>query len=410
MRMPALLTLCLALAPCAFAQETASQPADRPPGDAPAASPAPAEPDDDEQGGFASSVRTWAREKKLMARLNGEIDGWYPRMGGITRGSGFAAGPGYRFRLFDRRVLVDVSGALSTKGYSAFDTRARWLQAWNDRIELWTDFRYEDFPEEDFFGTGMSTSSVMRTSYDFDSVEALTRLLVTPRPWLQVTGTLGVMRPDIGTGTDGDVPSIEERFTDLEAPGLLDQPDYVHSTVAADIDTRDYRGNPTSGGLYHVAYGLWNDITLNRYDFHQFDVRLMHSVPVAPNREHVVSGRVGARYVNNTVGSRVPFYFLAYVGGMDTIRSLREFRFKDENALWMSAEYKWRPRSSLSVSVFADAGETRPDWEALDLRGMHAGYGIGIGLHSTSRTLVRLDVGTGGGEGWQVFLKVRPDY
>ena len=56
------------------------------------------------------------------------------------------------------------------------------------------------------------------------------------------------------------------------------------------------------------------------------------------NRTHVVSGRVGFSYVNNEAGERVPFYFLAYVGGVDTIRSFREFRFKDENAMWLSAE------------------------------------------------------------------------
>jgi hypothetical protein len=404
------LALVLALAAGVSAQTPADDPAAAtqaaPSGPSPAPAPEASEPD----AGFVQSVRSWARKRKLAARLNGEVDGWYPRMGGITRGSGFAAGPGYRLPLFDRRMRLDVSGALSTKGYSAFDAQMLWLQAWNDRLELSTEFRYEDFPEEDFFGTGMSTTRAMRTSYDFDSAELLTRLSIAPQPWLRVTGTVGIMRPDIGRGTDGGVPSIEERFTDADAPGLREQPDFVHSTMAADIDTRDQRGNPASGGLYHAAYGLWNDVTLNRYDFHQFDVQLIHYVPVSPDRRHVLSGRVGARYVNNAESSRVPFYFLAYVGGMDTIRSLREFRFKDENALWMSVEYKWRPRSSLSVSAFADAGETRPDWQDLDLRGMHTGYGIGIGFHSASRTLVRLDVGTGGGEGWQLFLKVRPDF
>jgi hypothetical protein len=399
------LALVLALAPGASAQTAAGGPSDATQAD-PSAASQEAEPD----RSVLASMRAWARERKLMERLNGEIDGWYPRMGGITRGSGFAVGPGYRLRVFERRVLVDVSAALSTKGYSAFDASAQWVQAWNDRLEFWTEFRYEDFPQEDFFGTGMSTTRDMRTSYDFDSAEALTRLLVKPRAWLQVTGTVGLMRPDIGRGTDEGVPSIEERFTDAEAPGLADQPAFVHSTIAADVDTRDRRGNPSSGGLYHVAYGLWNDVTLNRFDFHRFDGQLVHYVPVTPDRQHVVSGRVGARYVNNAMNSRVPFYFLAYVGGMDTIRSLREFRFKDENALWLSAEYKWRPQSSLSVSVFADAGETRPDWQDLDLRGMHTGYGVGVGYHSASRTVIRLDLGAGGGEGWQVFLKVRPDF
>jgi hypothetical protein len=41
---------------------------------------------------------------------------------------------------------------------------------------------------------------------------------------------------------------------------------------------------------------------------------------------------------------------------------------------------------------------------------MRAGHGVGVGLHSSTRTIVRLDVGTGGGEGWQLFLKIRPEF
>ena len=49
--------------------------------------------------------------------------------------------------------------------YSAFDVHARWLQAWNERAELWTDYRYQFYPQEDFFGVGPSTTPDMRTSY-----------------------------------------------------------------------------------------------------------------------------------------------------------------------------------------------------------------------------------------------------
>jgi hypothetical protein len=62
------------------------------------------------------------------------------------------------------------------------------------------------------------------------------------------------------------------------------------------------------------------------------------------------------------------------------------------------------------VSVFADAGETRADWQDVDLKHMRTGYGFGVGLHSSEQTILRLDLGTGGGEGWQFFIKVRPSF
>jgi hypothetical protein len=41
---------------------------------------------------------------------------------------------------------------------------------------------------------------------------------------------------------------------------------------------------------------------------------------------------------------------------------------------------------------------------------MRGGYGAGVALHTRNRTVFRVDVGTGGGEGWQVFLKFKPVY
>ena len=355
-------------------------------------------------------LRKWARDTQLLERLNGDVEGWYPRIGGITRGSGFAGGPGIRSTIPGSSILLDVSGAVSIRGYKAFDARARWLEAAGKRIQLWTEFRYEDFTEEDFFGTGMTTTAATRTSYAFDSTDVRVRMTVTPWSWVRFTALTGFMQPDVGTGTDDQFPSTETMFTDIQAAGLLEQPDFLHTTLGAEIDYRDLKGNTASGGLYRVSYSEWDDVTLGRYDFRRVDAHLVQFVPLVPSKRHVISGRVGASYVNNAVGDRVPFYFLPYVGGMDTIRSFREFRFKDENAMWLSAEYRWRPKRFLSVAAFADAGEVAEDWQDLDLHGMRTGYGVGVGLHQGSETIIRMDFGAGGGEGWQFFLKLRPTF
>src|SRR5687767_11082678 len=50
----------------------------------------------DSDDGFVGKAKNWAEEIQLVERLNGDVDGWYPRLGGMTRGGGFAIGPGYR--------------------------------------------------------------------------------------------------------------------------------------------------------------------------------------------------------------------------------------------------------------------------------------------------------------------------
>jgi hypothetical protein len=363
-----------------------------------------------EGGGFVDGAKRWAEKHRIVDRLNGDIDGWYPRLGGMTRGSGIAGGPGYRTHVFDDRVLLDFSAGISSKAYKVVDARARWIQAFENRIEIWTDFRYEDYPQEDFFGIGSDSSVDRRTSYDLDGTDFTVRGLVKPTTWSRLGATLGYMRPDVGPGADSNYPSIEALFTDAEAPGLDAQPDFVHTTLYGEIDYRDERGNPRRGGFYRLSVGFFNDTTLHQFDHRRLDGEVVQHVPLVPDRNHVLTGRVGFSYVNNETGERVPFYLLAYVGGVDTIRSYREFRFKDENALWLNLEYRWTAMKWVSLAAFVDAGEVRPDWEDIGPSGLKTGYGFGVRVHSTKQTFARLDFGTGGGEGWQIFIKFGPSF
>ena len=351
-----------------------------------------------------------ADETQIVERLNGDIDGWYPRLGGMTRGGGFAIGPGYRFHVTDEGIFVDLSAGLSLKGYKAVDANVRWLQALDERFELWTDFRYEDFPQEDFFGMGFDSTVENRTSYRFTSNDVSARALFKPVTWLSVGSRLGYVMPDIRSGTDRRFPSIEAVFTDLNAPGLAAQPDFLHTEFFTEVDFRDRRGNPASGGVYRASVGIIDDRDLEQYDHHRFDALAAQYVPVSPDRRHIVSGRIGTSYVNNTGEERVPFYFLPYVGGVDTIRGFREFRFKDENALWMGAEYRWVAFDHVSLVGFLDAGKVERDWHDIRFTGLKKGYGFGIRVHSNSQHFARLDFGTGGGEGWEVFLKLGPSF
>ena len=370
-----------------------------------AAAPAAAQ---DSGDGFVDKAKDWAERTQIVERLNGDIDGWYPRLGGMTRGGGFAIGPGYRLHVGD--VLVDVSAALSMKRYKAADVEVRWLQALDERVELWTSYRFEDFPQEDYFGLGVDSLQESRTSYDLDGHMITATGLAKPTTWSDVGIRLRYLMPEVGPGTDDRYPSIEQVFTDADAPGLAAQPNYLHTTLYADIDYRDVSGRPRSGGLYAVAFHLWDDRTLQQYDFRRFDMNLTQWVPLDVAKTHVVLGRFGTSYANNRPGDRVPFYLLPYVGGVDTVRSFREFRFKDENAIWMTAEYNWSPFKYVSLAAFVDAGKVSADYQDITLDRLKTGYGFGFRAHTNKMTFARFDFGTGGGEGWQMFMKLGPSF
>lgn len=368
----------------------------------------PPAPSPDSEDGVVDKAKQWSKDHQMMERLDGEVDGWYPRIGRMTRGAGFALGPGYRMHVFGDRVLLDMSAGMSIRAYKAVDVNARWFQSAGERVEIWTDYRFEDFPQEDFFGTGPDSILDNRTSYAFRSHDVMVRGLVKPRPWLHLGANVGYMFADTSRGRDDNYPSIEQRFTDIEAPGLTTQPDYFHSALFAEVDYRDFPGNPGNGGLYRATFGVWNDTDLGEFDFRRLDINLSQFVPLHPGRRHVVAGRIGLSYVNNDASARVPFYVLPYVGGVDTIRSFREFRFQDENAMWLGAEYVFRPIKYVGLAAFVDAGKVAHDWEDINLTDLKKGYGFGVRFGTQKYQFGLIDVGFGGGEGHRVFFKIGP--
>src|SRR5919107_980657 len=98
----------------------------------------------------------YIEDNRIIERLT-IADGWYPRIGGLTTGGGFAGGAGYRKHLFNDQLFVNASAAISTKAYKEVVAEASYPRLWNDRIEIGTRFAWRDFPQEDFFGIGANS-------------------------------------------------------------------------------------------------------------------------------------------------------------------------------------------------------------------------------------------------------------
>jgi outer membrane protein assembly factor BamA len=224
--------------------------------------------------------------------------------------------------------------------------------------------------------------------------------------WLHAGARLGYLHPWIRRGHDPLFPSIEDTFTDATAPGLAQQPTFLHASVYTDVDSRDVPGNPRSGGFYHLAYAQWNDRSFNAFDFRRFDINATQHVPLNAAQTHILSPDIGLSLVNNAPGQRVPFYFLPYVGGIDTVRGFREFRFSDENALWFGAEYRWIAAKWWSLALFTDAGKVTHRWDEMDLGDLKHAYGFGILIHSPKQTFAKFYVGSSGGEGVRTYLQL----
>jgi len=350
----------------------------------------------------------YIEEHRIVERLT-IADGWYPRIGGLTTGGGFAGGAGYRKHLLNDQLFLNGSGAISMKAYKELIADASFPNLFNGWLEIGGSVNWRDFPQEDFFGIGGNSAVANRTNYSLESMGVSGRVALKPTSWLRLGTEIGRVSPTISSGTDPRFPSTETLFTDADAPGLDEQPPFLYKNVFVEVDYRDQPGNPRSGGLWRATFGAWNESEFNLYDFGRFDAEAAHFFPIF-DKKRVFALRVGVSYVNNDLGNRVPFYFLPYIGGSNTVRGFKEFRFRDENVIFMNAEYRWEAFAGLDMAIFFDMGEARQDWQTIDFNDAKTSYGFGFRFNTFKSVFMRLDIGAGGREGTQIFFKFGPAF
>ena len=391
----------------AMAQSTAGDPAPEPSpvpstigsrSDQPPDTPAQAT---DQPPPVVQKVRNYIEKSPIVAKLKG--DGFYPRIGGLSQGSGIAGGGGYRRHL--GWAYVDVSAAASTKAYRGVDAMLGWIDT--KYADVSTKFTFRNNTQDDFYGLGIDTTDATRVDFGIRSTDLSTRAAVHVAPWLRLGADVGYLIPSVRHGRDANLRTIESIFTDDTAPGLAQQPHFVHDSVFAEADSRDAHGFPRRGGFYRAAYSLWNDRTFEQFNFRRFDVIGSHFLSVASN--DVVALRLALSYSNNAPGDRVPFYLLPYVGGGDTVRSFREFRFRDENAGVANVEFRHKVHSMAHVAGFVDFGKVARDWQDINPHHVRHAYGIGLRGGTDDKTYLRLDVARGD-DGTRVFLKFTPSF
>ena len=350
----------------------------------------------------------WVERGQLIERWTSGYDGWYPRVGSITRGGGFAVGAGYRQHL-GLQVRTEASAAISLRNSRAADVDIALPYLADRRLELGVHGEYRLFPQQDYFGIGPDSLRANRVSYLQEHTEIAARAKFRPLTWLETGAEIGWLNLDIGAGRDPRFPSIEALFSeDAGAPGLAEQPDYRRSRLWVTVDYRDQPGNARSGGLYTASWGDYSDRDTRRYSFGRFDAEARQYFPIF-DKKRVIAVRALFAYANNDPGGAVPFYMLPTLGGSTSVRGFRNFRFHDENALLLNAEYRWEAFSGLDMALFFDAGEVRPDWHDIDLQDLVTSYGVGFRFNNYKDVFLRLDVGFGG-EGTRLFIAFGPNF
>lgn len=346
-------------------------------------------------------LRSIEREGLVIGR-----DGLYPKIGSLTTGSGFAYGTGYRTRrLFGGEGSLEVWAGASATRYWATEARLRLPSLANGRfmIEGWG--RRHEYPREDYFGLG--PGSLRRNQTDYNLMANLFGARAGARPTgriLTLGGGLEFLQPRIGNGKDDGLPSIRDVFDEQSAPGLLMQPDFVRSSAFVDIDSRQPL-NARKGGWYRAEFSHYRDRDLGAYTFNRLDADLRQFVSFLGERR-VLFGRVFASTSDRTSGRHVPFYFMPTLGGNDSLRGYRDYRFRGPHALLIQGEYRFEIWSGLDGALFYDTGKVALRRTDLNFQHLESDYGFGFRFNTDNGVVLRVDAAFGSRDGkhlWIVF-------
>src|SRR5262245_18483281 len=203
------------------------------------------------------------------------------------------------------------------------------LSAIENHFVLYASYRYRDYPQEDFFGTGFDSLAQAHTNFAMRDrlAEAVTGYHFSPRFALNFRA--GLLHTSLGPGTDSALPQLAAHFDTLALPGLADPPEEVILSAGGIADLRDAPGHPHSGSLLMASISRFQDRDQGLYDFVRGAGDARVYLPLFSHK-HVIAARALLSSDSPDAGSSVPFYLQQSLGGSHLLRGYPSFRFRDD--------------------------------------------------------------------------------
>jgi len=352
-----------------------------------------------EPGGLERAM-AFAEDKAIFIV---DREGFYPKLGSLTTGSGFAYGIGFRDRdLFENKGSFDIWTAGSTRRYWAAEARLTFPELVDRRLLLETWISRRDYPKENFYGLGPDANRDDRSDYAIRTDFFGGRAGYRPIAFALVGAGIEYQTPVVGSGRDEGVPNVEDVFAPEEVPGFGEDANFLKTNVFVEIDYRTPK-NARQGGWYRFDFANYDDRSTGLYNFNRYDVDVRQFFGFLAGRR-VVALRLAASTSTTDDGDLMPFYYMRTLGGNDTLRGFREYRFRGPHAILTQAEYRWEIWSGLDAAVFYDAGKVADRRADVNFRDLETDYGFGFRFNTDSAIIFRVDAGFGSRDGKHLYI------
>ncbi len=346
----------------------------------------------------------YIKDKKIVERLTAGTGGVRVHLGGLTTASGMAAGPEYYRRdLLNGQMRFRASARASWRKFYLADADLAFpeLAGGHAFIDLYGLRR--SYPRVDYYGPGPNSKKSGRSDYQLEDLSFESRAGIRPTQHFRFGGIGQYYRVNVGRGRDDRFASADRNFTETTTPGIQLQSYFLAGGGFMQYDWRDNPGGPRRGGSYSGQFLSYSDIRRSQFAFDRLDLEAQQYIPFL-NQRRVIALRARLEATDPHQGQRVPFYLQPTLGGSDDLRGFRPYRFRDNNAVVLNAEYRWEAFSGLDMALFADAGRVFPEWRLITSRTRDKSFGAGFRFNVRNDVFLRIDSGFSR-EGFQVWFK-----
>ena len=181
----------------------------------------------------------------------------------------------------------------------------------------------------------------------------------------------------------------------------MDTRNFLRPYLTFEYDYRQPK-NARKGGWYRLEASRFADPT-DAFTFNRLDVDLRQYASILAERR-VLAVRLAASTSEPGPGARVPFYLMPHLGGHDSLRGFRDYRFRGPHAILTQTEYRFEVWSGFDAALFYDAGKVTLHRSDLNFKDLEHDYGFGFRFNTDNGTILRIDAGFGSSDGKHLYI------
>ena len=267
--------------------------------------------------------------------------------------------------------------------------------------------RYQFLSDESFYGIGKDARESDRSNYGHEQIiiwASFKRNL--SRIW-SVNAQMGFEDNEIKRGGDETYPSTTDLYVNGTLPGLGRKNQMGEVRLTFEADARNRIGQPTAGYKLLFSGAFSQQIEKKTFGFWKFTADFSKYVHLFYNRTIVL--RVAGEVTEPFRSREIPFYHLGELGSRETIRGFKRGRFRDQDMILGSLEYRYPVWFHTDIALFCDAGQVSKDiFHEHSREDFQVGYGLGIRFLGEEDVIAKFEI-SNSREQIRVYFELNPD-